>query len=231
MQPYFAPYIGYFQLINAVDKFVVYDDVNYIKQGWINKNNLLCNNVASTFIIPLNSPSSFVKIRDTKICSKQFDFWRIKIVKTIQQNYRKAPYFDSCFELFLDIINIESLGMSISDLNYRSIIKFSNFLKINTEIVESSIKYNNADLKSQDRVIDICLKESANMYINPAGGIDLYNKMDFKKVGVDLFFIKPDKITYNQFTDNFISSLSIIDVLMFNSVDEIKEMLDKFELI
>ena len=231
MQPYFLPYIGYFQLINAVDKFIVYDDVNYIKQGWINKNNFLSNNAASTFIIPLDSPSSFVKIRDTKINSKQFDFWKVKILKTLKQNYKRAPYFDECFDLFSDIINVESFNMSISKLNYLSLIKISNYLEINTEIIESSIKYNNSNLKSKDRIIDICLKENASVYINPIGGIDLYNKIDFNELGIDLFFIKTDKINYNQFNDNFISSLSIIDVLMFNSADEIKKMLDNYELI
>lgn len=231
MQPYFLPYIGYYQLINSVDKFIIYDDVNYIKQGWINKNNLLSNNLISSFVIPLDSPSSFNQIRNTKINPNQYEFWKIKILKTLNQNYRKAPYFNKCYELFLDIIDIKNLDISISELNYISLKKISNYLEINTEIIKSSTQYNNSELKAQERIIDICKKEKAEVYINLIGGIELYNKIDFKASNIDLFFIKTDEIYYKQFNDNFIPFLSIIDVIMFNSVNEIKKMLNKFSLI
>lgn len=231
MQPYFLPYIGYFQLINSVDRFVIYDDVNYIKQGWINKNSFLIQNKSSFFTIPLEAPSSFIKIKDTKVNQKQFDLWSRKTTMTIQQNYKKAPYFNEGFELFNEVLKFNNDIISIAELNYLSIKKIAEYLDIKTKIIKTSTIYNNSDLKAQERIIDICKKENATTYINPIGGIDLYDKLDFKNANIDLFFIKTDAIEYKQFSEDFVPWLSILDVLMFNSVEEMKIMLNKYTLL
>ncbi|MDR2221792.1 MAG: WbqC family protein [Flavobacteriaceae bacterium] len=229
MQPYFLPYIGYFQLINAVDKFVFYDDVNYIKQGWINRNNILLQGKASLFTIPLEKASSFTKINDVKLHSRLFSNWKIKFLRSIEQNYKKAPYFDDIYKLIYSVLDNDTEGIGV--LAKDSIITVSKYLKLKTEFVYSSESYMNNELSSKFRVISICHKENASVYINPIGGQKLYNKEDFLSKGLELYFIQSDNHIYRQFNEEFVPWLSIIDVLMFNSIEEIQLMLNQYSLI
>jgi len=228
MQPYLFPYIGYFQLINAVDKFVIYDDVNFIKQGWINKNQILINGKANTFILPLKAISSFEKIRKTEIDTTKYSIWKNKILKTVELSYKKAPFFKDIFTLLENTLNENYIY--ISDLNVAAIFSIINYLNITTTITATSSIYKNENLKAQDRVLDICKKEKATIYINAEGGKELYSYKDFKENGVELLFIRSKPISYQQFNNNFIAGLSIIDVLMFNSIDAIKIHLDNYNL-
>lgn len=229
MQPYFLPYIGYFQLISAVEKFVFYQDVNFIKQGWINRNNILIQNKASLFSVPLENASSFSLIQEVKLHEKQFPLWRNKFLKTLEMNYKKAPFFEDVFALLRSFLEFD--GLTISELAQQSTVSICRYLSIDTIFVENSSVYNNADLKASKRVQDICFKEKANVYINPIGGQELYNKTDFKNQSIDLFFIKSQPIEYKQFSNLFVPWLSIIDVMMFNSVDKIKEFLNNYQLV
>ncbi len=227
MQPYLFPYIGYYQLINAVDIFIVYDDVAFIKQGWINRNNLLLNNKKFLFFVPVKGISSFKKIFDTEIDYKMK--WAKKMLMTIEQAYKKAPYFQDVFPILQSVL--ESQKATISELATESLLQVCKYLEIETEFKLSSVLYKDTELKGKERVIEICLHEKATHYINPIGGQELYSKEDFLMHNLHLNFIKTEQISYNQFNNEFIPSLSIIDVLMFNSLDEIKVMLNQFELI
>ncbi|MGN6800610.1 MAG: WbqC family protein [Ginsengibacter sp.] len=229
MQPYFFPYLGYFQLINAVDKFVIYDDITFIKQGWINRNYILLNGDKHLFTIPLKNISSNALIHETKVAPKPFN-WQHKLLQTFQQAYQKAPFFKDVFPL-LEIIIAGSTGKSIADIARKSIISVLNYLDIKTVIIASSAVYKNDSLKNTSRVIDICQKEAACVYLNAAGGFGLYNKEEFSSHGIQLKFIQSALQPYNQFQNNFISSLSIIDVLMFNSADRVREMLNDYKLV
>jgi len=157
MQPYVFPYIGYFHLINSVEKFVFYDDVAFIKQGWINRNNILINKAPYLFSIPVVNVSSFELINKTEISYKTD--WTIKLLKTIDSSYRKAKNFNFIYPL------IEQLVMSkpqyVSDFAKRSVQTVLNYLDVKTEIIPSSVQYENSGLKAQTRVIDICKKENA----------------------------------------------------------------------
>ena len=230
MQPYFMPYIGYFQLIKAVDKFIIYDDVTYIKQGWINRNQLLINGEARKFTIPISNGSSNNLIKDVVISNMVFDKWKITFYKTLMSSYRRAPYYNNVLDLMDRIINCST--NYISELAVHSIEETLKYLNISRDIVRSSEVYNNNnELMSQNRVLDICKKESAKTYINPIGGQELYSQEIFRHHGLELFFIKTKEFKYQQFTNEFVPWLSIIDVLMFNSSEEINEMLDNYELI
>jgi hypothetical protein len=229
MQPYLFPYIGYFQLIEATDKFVFYDDVTYIKQGWINRNKILVNNGEVLFTVPLANSSSNVLIKDVKINSKLFPIWREKFYKTIEMNYKKAPYFASTFELITNILSVDC--ETISELAKNSVITISNFVRIQTEFVWTSSDYRNIELKSKARVIDICKLEKASTYINPIGGQALYSKDEFLNEKIKLDFVKPVNYFYNQFSKDFVPWLSIIDIIMFNSIDEVNKILNSYELI
>ena len=231
MQPYIFPYIGYFQLINAVDKFAIYDDVNYIKQGWINRNRLLVNGLSYTFTIPIENNSSFTTIQKTKIDQKNYEKWKGKFYKTLELSYKKAPYFEDIIKLVF--LTFDSQFEFISELALKSILNICSYLKIDTTFVKTSSLYNNANLHSQNRIIDICKKEHATEYINLIGGIELYSKKDFAVDEITLKFLKPKQITYNQnnFNAIFHENLSIIDVLMFNSIDETKKILNEKEFV
>ena len=227
MQPYFFPYIGYFQLVHSVDKFIFYDDVAFIKQGWINRNNILMNNSSFMFSIPVSSISSFEYINKTKI-SYKVD-WTEKFMKTIFSCYSKSPYFDDIFPRIEKLI--KSKPDLIADLAKNSVRIVFEYLGAGVSIVDSSSQYFNSDLKAEERIMDICKKEKAEEYINPIGGRGLYDKNLFSSSGIELNFIKSSVSKYKQYSNDFIPWLSMIDVLMFNSPDHIKEMLYNYELI
>lgn len=229
MQPYFFPYIGYFQMIKAVDSFVFYDDVNFIKQGWINRNKILINNREFLFTIPLQKPNSFIWIKDTLVNQKFYGSWKSKFLRSIEQNYKRAPNYKVVHELIKMVLDGEC--DSISQLAIESVKVTSNYLGLETNFLISSERYQNEDMERQDRLFDICKNEGSTQYINALGGQELYTKASFQEKGIVLNFIKPLPVTYKQFNDEFVPWLSIIDILMFNSIKEVNEMLDKYELV
>ncbi len=226
MQPYFFPYLGYWQLINAVDKYVVYDDVNYIKGGWISRNNILLNGNSHMITLPIDGASSYKLIKELRITENIKA--REKVLRTICSAYNKAPRFDERYEIIERLI-LES--EYISELNYRTVLYLSQLLMPEKEIILSSDLSKSNELKGQEKVIHIANILGCDTYINSIGGMDLYSKEEFKKLGIDLFFLKKDSVCYQQYNDDFIDNLSIIDVLMFNSDEEIREMLNEYVLI
>jgi len=224
MQPYLFPYIGYWQLLYYVDTYVVYDDVNFIKGGWINRNYILSNGNRQLLTLNLKQASPNKLINEIEIGNNQK-----KILKTIFQSYSKAPYFDSVFPLIEDIFSTDEQNLSLFLLN--SIQKIVNFLEISTEILLSSqIDKDNA-LKGQDKVLEICSILGADTYVNALGGMSLYESDVFKKNNLELFFLKPLDVEYKQFSNVFEKNLSMIDVLMFNSPGEVRNQLQLFNLL
>lgn len=228
MQPYLFPYIGYFQYIAAVDKFVLYNDVSFIRQGWINRNNILLNGKAFMFSVPLQNSSSFRLINDTAIDTKLYDQWCGKFFKTLSQAYSKAPYFDQAFTLVEGVLKMDVA--SIGDLAAHSVKAVCEAVGIKTTVYASAGLYGNESLNGQDRVIDICLKESVSRYINPKGGILLYSKEDFRQHGIELRFLSSTPFSYPQFANEFVPWLSIIDVMMFNDPSTIQTYLKEYQL-
>ena len=227
MQPYFFPYIGYWQLVNLVDQFVIYDDVNYIKRGWINRNRILVEGKALYFHVPVRKASQNKRINQIEIFLDE-DTKRKKL-KTIELAYKKAPYFDFVYPLVKDIVNNqqENLSEYLAD----SLRLIADYLKIETEfIISSKIKKDN-DLKSQDKIIDICKRLGADEYYNAIGGLELYSAKLFAENEIQLFFVQTNDIRYKQFGDKFIANLSILDVMMFNSVEQISKMLKEYTLV
>lgn len=226
MQPYFFPYVGYWQLIKAVDKYIVYDDVTYIKGGWISRNNILLNGCKHLITLPLDTPSSFRLIKEIKVTSNVKQ--REKILKTIENAYKKAPYFSDVMPI---IENCIMKSEYISELNFNAIKEICSYLDIKTEIILSSDLKKNNELKSQEKVIHINKLMGSDMYINAIGGQELYSKEAFKKEGICLKFLKMDNIEYQQFSNEFVPNLSIIDVMMFNSRDDVNSILDMYSLV
>lgn len=227
MQPYIFPYIGYFQLINAVDKFIIYDDVNFINKGWINRNNILVAGKPNLFTIPLKDASQNKLINEVHLLKG--DPWRKKFLKTLQQSYQKAPNYQKVFVLIEGIVLLEP--ETIHELTVIALQKICAYIGIETEIIPSSRIYNNTDLKGQERILDICKKEQASHYINPIGGMELYDKVKFEKECIKLNFLKSVASPYSQFQNAFVPWLSVIDVLMFNRSEDINTLLQEYELI
>ena len=225
MQPYFMPYIGYFQLMKAVDKYVVYDNVQYIKGGWVSKNNILMDGQKKTFTIILKGASPNKLFNEIEIGD---DFK--KFSRTLQSCYSKAPYFTETMNLLNTIFNFQQkdLGSFLRN-SYQEIL---NYLNIDTELILSSeLTDNDNSLKGKDKVINICKLMNAQQYINAIGGQELYDKNEFKQNGIELSFLQPDILPYKQLKNDFVPGLSIIDVLMFNSVEEVNIILDKYKLV
>jgi len=229
MQPYFFPYLGYFQLVNHVDKFVFYDDVNFIKKGWINRNKILINNDQCFFTIPLKGLSQNKKINEIKIDFNCKD--RLKFMKSIEFSYKRAPYFKEVFEL-IKICVLSFDEDYISNLAINSIALVSDYLNINTKfIVSSKVHSKSVNLKGANRLVDICKKEKSRDYINPIGGQALYSKDEFNSQDINLKFLKSRMDCYKQFKSrSFVNNLSIIDVLMFNSKEDVLNLLNQYEL-
>lgn len=227
MQPYLFPYIGYFQLIATVDKFIIYDDVNFIKRGWVNRNRILLNNVPYIFTIPLTGASQNKSIKDIEVNKEEK--WKNKMIKQMTHAYKKAPFFGQVFPMIKKVICGQY--SDIGKMSTESIKVVLDYLDIKTEIIESSTIYNNQELKGQYRIKDICSKENAKTYINPIGGVEIYDRNLFSNSDIELFFIKTDPIEYQQFEKEHVSFLSIIDVLMFNPKEKIISLLTKYDLV
>ena len=238
MQPYFLPYIGYFQLINAVDKFIFCDDVHFIKGGFINRNHILVNQskdhqshgkqVKYRFTIPVQHVHFDTTIRETKVANDPAN-WCRKLSKTLQ-NYRKAPYFKTIYPVFDEILR-GSIGRSISDVAIESIETTLKYINLERKTATTFSRYNNTHLSGAERIVDICRQESATTYVNAIGGQKLFSKDYFSANALKLQFLKPNLTTYKQNSPLFIAGLSIIDVLMWNDPDAVNKMLSDYILI
>ncbi len=248
MQPYFFPYIGYFQLIAAADKFILYDNLCYIKKGWINRNRIRLKGRDVVYCsVPVRGVSSFAKIRDVKIDYSQR--WPGKFLDLISFNYRKAPFFDEVFPVIENAVSVEA--ERIGELNCHTVRTVAGFLGIATEITDDISPYQDleeavrngsemvpeltrsyqvADVKST-RVIYICKKEDAQVYINAIGGKGLYYKDQFARNGIELHFVESSFTPYDQFGDEFAPGLSVIDVLMHCGREGTQRRLKDFRLI
>lgn len=224
MQPYLFPYIGYYQLIKAVDTFVIYDDVNFIKQGWINRNRILLNGKEYMFNIILKGASSYKKINEIEVVTENKT-----LIATIEQAYRRAPFFSQAFPELTNILMDKEINLARFLAN--SILVITGYLGIQVSIRISSEIEKDTSLKGEDKVIDICQQLKATNYFNAIGGKELYSKEKFANNGLALNFIKSKPIIYNQFKNQFLPWLSIIDVMMFNSPEEISKMLNQYELV
>ncbi|HEV7780587.1 MAG TPA: WbqC family protein [Chitinophagaceae bacterium] len=227
MQPYIFPYIGYFQLINAVDTFVIYDNIQYTKKGWINRNRILVNGKDEYFTLPLKKDSDFLNI-DQRNLADTFPQDRIKLIRKITEAYRKAPYFDLAFPLVNAIINTEEINLF--RFIYRSVVQVCEYAGIKTDIVISSTVNIDHQLRNQDKVMALCQALGADIYINPVGGVELYSKETFKEKNIGLKFIQSTPVEYPQLKHQHVPWLSMIDVMMFNSKEDIQKMLNAYTL-
>ena len=227
MQPYFFAYIGYFQLIGAVDLFIVYDNIKYTKKGWFNRNRMLQNGSDAMFSLPLKAGSDSLHVRDREIAA---DFDREKFLNRIGGAYRRAPYFAHTFPMIDRVVRNEE--RNLFRFIHHSIVSACEHLGIATRIRVSSDIDIDHGLKNKDKVLALCEAVGASAYVNAIGGTDLYSREEFGARGVELRFIRSKAFEYPQFGNEFVPWLSIIDVMMFNSPDAVRKCIESnYELI
>jgi hypothetical protein len=216
MQPYFFPYIGYFQLIAAVDQFVVYDNIKYTKKGWTNRNRMLQNGKDVMFSLPLKSDSDALHV-----CARELaaNFNRDKLLNQLAGAYRHAAYFDQTFALLEQIVRYED--PNLFRYLHHSIVRVCAHLGLSTDIRISSEIDIDHDLKGQDKVLALCQALGAQTYINAIGGMALYDREVFQTQGVTLKFIRSRLFEYPQFGAPFVPWLSMVDVMMFNAPEQV----------
>lgn len=228
MQPYVFPYIGYFQLIHAAGRFVVYDDVAFIKQGWISRNRILIHGQPSFFTIPVRHASSFVSIRDTLIDDgPQNRRWAEKLLRTFDNAYRRAPEYARIIPVIEGVLR--QPATRVAEVALASVKAVAAYLDIRVEWVDTSAALA-PELKGEERVIGICKELGATEYINAAGGRELYSADRFEKEHLRLRFLQPHPLEYPQFGAPFVPWLSIVDVLMFNPREIVLSYLNRYDL-
>ena len=224
MQPYLFPYFGYFSLLKNCDKFVFYDDVNFINKGWINRNNLLINKKACLFTVPLSKASQNKYINEIKLF--QFTEFKRNFYSLLKSTYSKAPFFQETIGYINNVFDCET--DHISDLAIRSIKIISEILGLKKKFFISSVLSPNSKVLSRsDRLIELTSILSGDEYINSLGGAHLYSESYFAKHSIKLTFHEPKIFPYKQFNspNQFIPNLSIIDLLMNKSPDQINSEL------
>ena len=227
MQPYFLPYLGYFQLINSVDLFVIADNLNFIRDHWVNRNRILLKGKDHLFTLKIAHPSSNRSFNKTEVLDEPRN--RAKLIKLFRSAYAKAPYFNTAMPLIEQIINND--GKNLSKYIEFSLRALSKYIGIRTNIGLLSDTYWNSTLKGQEKAIDMIRAYGADEFINPIGGQTLYDKTVFARNNIKLSFLKTREISYKQFGNDFVADLSIIDVMMFNPAETIRAMLDEYDLV
>lgn len=222
MQPYFLPYIGYFQLLASVDQFIVYDNIKYTKKGWINRNRMLLNGTDVMFSLSLKKGSDSLHIVERELSA---EFNRSKLLNQFKGAYGRAPHFELTYPVLEQIVRHEDANLF--RYIHHSIMQLCAHLGIKTEIRSSSEIAIDQDLKGQEKVLALCKAAGADTYINAIGGIELYAKDDFYSQGIDLQFIKSRPFDYAQFGAPFVPWLSIVDVLMFNSLNTVRHCINE----
>lgn len=228
MQPYFIPYIGYWQMMAQVDTYVVFDDVNYINRGWINRNRLIAPNGQAAYCnVPLKAVSQWNLINEIDVC-RPSDIFE-KNLRNFTQVYKKAPYYNEVFPIFEKIVNNDSEKLIDYLMNSFNLVR--DYLGIDSKLVMSSDIEKDPELKGQDKILAICKALGATEYDNAIGGTELYQKEKFENEGITLRFLKTGDIVYSQGPNEFIPYLSIIDVMAWNSKEDIRNMLANFTLV
>ena len=226
MQPYFLPYIGYWQLMAAVDRFVVYDNIQYTKKGWINRNRFLRNGAAAVFTLPVKkAPHTFDVV--ARAIADEFD--PDALLNPLEDAYRAAPFFSAVFPVLQDVIRYATRNLFA--YLHHSLTAVARYLEIATPIVVSSTIEADHALTGEGRVLGLCQALGATRYINSMGGRELYSPAAFEARGIELRFLRPQLPSYPQYDHPFVPELSIVDVMMFNSRDAVRAMLGAYELL
>jgi len=227
MQPYFFPYAGYFMYIDSVDRFVLYDDVNFIKGGWINRNRICLHNKEQWIRVPMIKASSNKKINEIHL--EPSDSWKKDLLTTLRYAYKDAPHYAAVHEVVASAISPQH--KTLDEVARASVQGVCNYLNLDCELIPTSAKYQNQELDRVSRLTDICGKEGISTLVQPPGSTSLYSKEEMNSRGVELLFLAPELNPYDRAGCNESRGLSIIDLLANLSVNESKAYLKNYTLV
>ena len=226
-QPYLLPYLGYWQLIHAADRFLIADDYDFIKAGWVNRNRILLNGAPYYLRVEMVEHTPSRLIMDKRVAMKPA--WLNDKLRTLEMAYHRAPFFAQGYALAERILTNPERNLSL--FLEHSIREVCAYLGITTPISRSSELTGNSRFRREERIYDFCARLGADTYINLPGGQKLYDYGAFAAHGIRLRFIQPILKPYKQFGDRFVERLSILDAIMFNPPDALHAMLDDFAWI
>lgn len=233
MQPYFMPYIGYISLLKHCEIFILFDTVQFIRHGWIERNRMLKQNNNWLYIkVPLIKVNSQKTLIKECLIDNQQD-WKLKILHQIKHYKNIAPNYNQVEKILMEIF--EKDYDNIVSLNKASLEAISTYLGFKKKLqILSEMELNIIKPKAPDEwALNICkeLNLPKIHYVNLIGGLNFFNRDKYTKENIEISFHKMNMHCYNQQRDYFESGLSILDLLMFNSVEEINKMLDDYELV
>ena len=227
MQPYFLPYIGYWQLIKAVDKFVVLDDVNYINRGWINRNRISVSGEPCWMTLPLVAASQNRLISEIDILPD--DGWKSRLLKKVDDSYQGESSFPATMQVFRELMGCAQGNLSV--YLAATIQRMCDLLELAAEIIPTSRIFPKADLKGQHRILDICTRLGADQYLNPPGGRDLYDPELFAERGIKLMFLDASQSGIGLKSGSLSGEpLSLLDTLMMNPLADIRTAASNFQI-
>lgn len=217
MQPYLLPYLGYFQLIEHCHRFVIYDDIQYTKRGWINRNRILHHGLPKTFTVPLKRASDYLDVRERSISD---EYSPAALMRVFEQSYRRAPMWDALRDTLETIVAFSS--RNLFEFIFNSIEQVCATTDITTELVVSSSLGIDRSLRGQDRVLATCQELGATEYVNPVRGVGLYDPATFRRHGIELRALTSRQSPYRQFDLPFVEALSIVDAMAFLPTSELQ---------
>jgi hypothetical protein len=229
MQPYFFPYLGYFQLICAVDRFILFDDVQYIQRGWINRNRILKPVEGHQYIqMPIAKHGSAALIKDVEAVPGHK--WKTRILRQVEHYHTSAPFYPAVRALLTDCFAFD--GLNVARLNGHCLRLVCSYIGIEPDIeLSSRMGLDYMGIAGPDEWgLTVSEQLGACEYVNPVGGVAFFDAAKYAEHGVKLTFLTPSLPPYDQRRDAFEPSMSIVDVLMFNSPDRVRAMLDDYKL-
>ena len=225
MQPYFFPYIGYFQLMQAADIFVFHDDVQYIKGGWINRNRILKDNHVEWLTMPVRNASNYLPIDQRCFANEPATVDKMK--RRLAAAYAKAQAFDRIASMIFELLDFPDAN--VASFNCTSLVALAKKLGITCKFIRSSELDEPELAKGQAKVLALCRRFGANRYINPIGGVELYDAHAFAAAGISLSFMRTTATP--TITASGPEHLSVIDGLMQNGFGGYARQLADFELL
>ena len=227
MQPYFFPYIGYFSLMAAVDVFIAYDNVQYTRPGWINRNRILRDGAPEWWTAVVADAPHTLDINQRHY--RDWSVQRRKLLDLLAQRYRRAPERDSGFALIEEALSSDE--DNVARCNTQVLTVLARALGLGCRIAYASGIAGAVGARGVDRVLGFCAATGATTYVNSPGGMALYRDADFRAQGIALRFVKPEPDDYPQAGQPFVPWLSIVDALMFLPVDQVARRVRQFRLV
>lgn len=227
MQPYFLPYLGYWQLMNAVDRYIILDDVPFIRRGWIHRNRIQNHGETQWLTIPITGASQNRKICELDLARSE-RVWH-KLRRSVQLAYCHAPQYALGKAVFDRILDFPEDNLSLFLTN--SIREIASYLAMDTEIVRASDLEYDRSLRGSERILELCAQMGADSYYNAIGGRELYGADLFAERGIELQFLQmKNDLCYPQGKHAFCPGLSVLDVIMYNDNTRLKQLLQEFVL-